>query len=109
MSFASLCAHLNFKIVLCCIDTSVDLNTHGTGGNVTCTWACEIGKVCGKEFSRSDHLSRHMEIHVDKRPFQCSLCDKTFREKYHLQSHKKVVHEKIKDYECDQCRHCGYA
>ena len=60
----------------------------GTGNNKTCNWVFENGEVCGKTFSKSYNLVVHMRMHEDVRPFHCSLCDQTFRQKAHLQRHE---------------------
>merc|ERR1712173_582984 len=54
----------------------------------TCNWVFENGEVCGKTFSKSYNLVVHMRMHEDVRPFGCSLCDQTFRQKAHLQRHE---------------------
>eukprot|EP00095_Tigriopus_kingsejongensis_P004997 maker-scaffold733_size105121-snap-gene-0.19 protein:Tk04997 transcript:maker-scaffold733_size105121-snap-gene-0.19-mRNA-1 annotation:"hypothetical protein KGM_19023" len=58
------------------------------GNNKTCTWLFENGETCGKTFSKSYNLVVHMRMHEDVRPFQCSMCDQTFRQKAHLQRHE---------------------
>jgi len=47
---------------------------------------------CGKSFSQSGDLNRHMKIHQDERPFACDYpeCDLTFRQKAHLLAHLKT-------------------
>ncbi len=60
----------------------------GVGNNKTCNWQFENGEVCGKTFSKSYNLVVHMRMHEDVRPFQCGLCDQTFRQKAHLQRHE---------------------
>lgn len=59
-----------------------------TGNNKTCNWQFENGEICGKTFSKSYNLVVHMRMHEDVRPFQCALCDQTFRQKAHLQRHE---------------------
>ena len=54
----------------------------------TCNWVFENGQVCGKTFSKSYNLVVHMRMHEDIRPFACTLCDQTFRQKAHLQRHE---------------------
>ena len=62
--------------------------TKAIGNNKTCNWVFENGEVCGKTFSKSYNLVVHMRMHEDVRPFGCSLCDQTFRQKAHLQRHE---------------------
>lgn len=58
------------------------------GNNKTCNWVFENGEVCGKTFAKSYNLVVHMRMHEDVRPFGCSFCDQTFRQKAHLQRHE---------------------
>ena len=62
----------------------------------TCNWVFENGQVCGKTFSKSYNLVVHMRMHEDIRPFACTLCDQTFRQKAHLQRHETThgIHTK---------------
>jgi len=58
--------------------------------------------VCGFMFKCLRNLERHMTIHTGVKPFQCSFCDKKFREKYwyemHVLGHKGQL---------PQCPVCG--
>ena len=42
-------------------------------------------------------------IHERKKPFKCDNCDKSFRQKAHLQRHVASVHEGIKSFQCNDC------
>ena len=64
---------------------SPQLSSKTVGNNKTCNWVFENGEICGKTFSKSYNLVVHMRMHEDVRPFCCSLCDQTFRQKAHLQ------------------------
>lgn len=57
--------------------------------NKTCNWVLKNGEICGKT---PNNLARHMMIHKDVRPFACSICEQTFRQKTHLQRHKRSQH-----------------
>lgn len=46
--------------------------------------------VCFKIFDFPSKLSRHLLTHVDIKPFECSICSRSFRQLCHLQSHSKV-------------------
>lgn len=67
--------------------SSQQLN-RAVGNNKTCNWVFENGEVCGKTFAKSYNLVVHMRMHEDVRPFGCSFCDQTFRQKAHLQRHE---------------------
>lgn len=48
--------------------------------------------VCGRHFSRSDNLQRHVRIHTGDRPFECEACHLRFRRKDCLKTHMKSHH-----------------
>ncbi|CAH8821692.1 unnamed protein product [Trichobilharzia szidati] len=58
--------------------------------------------VCGKEFTRADHLKTHMEsVHGGKR-YQCDVCGKDSTTAGSLKTHMESVHGG-KRYQCDVC------
>ena len=55
--------------------------------------------VCGKKYSRSENLSRHMwDAHGEQmfvpKPVECDICDFTAANSSSLERHKKLVHQK---------------
>ncbi|XP_076842074.1 uncharacterized protein LOC143486110 [Brachyhypopomus gauderio] len=57
---------------------------------------------CGRTFSTSSSLHRHIRIHKRERLFQCSQCDKTFTQSKSFKLHQRT-HTGEKPYKCTQC------
>lgn len=57
---------------------------------------------CGKAFSHKSMRDRHVNMHLNLRPFDCPVCNKKFKMKHHLTEHMKT-HTGLKPYECDIC------
>ncbi|KAM9824833.1 zinc finger and BTB domain-containing protein 22b [Neosynchiropus ocellatus] len=64
------------------------------------------GKVfmchCGKTFTHRSMRDRHINMHLDLRPFHCPVCAKKFKMKHHLTEHMKT-HTGLKPYDCSSC------
>ncbi|CAG0885880.1 unnamed protein product, partial [Cyprideis torosa] len=58
----------------------------------TCEKQDEDGNICGRVFSRSDHLKQHINSH-QKDNYECGVCQKRFKWKISLNRHKKRKHE----------------
>nr|XP_057903230.1 zinc finger and BTB domain-containing protein 22b [Doryrhamphus excisus] len=71
----------------------------GSGG-------ASLGKVfmchCGKTFTHKSMRDRHINMHLDLRPFHCPVCPKKFKMKHHLTEHMKT-HTGVKPYDCAGC------
>ncbi|XP_074542592.1 zinc finger and BTB domain-containing protein 22b [Halichoeres trimaculatus] len=76
----------------------------GSGGNASSTGGS--GKVfmchCGKTFTHKSMRDRHINMHLDLRPFHCPVCAKKFKMKHHLTEHMKT-HTGLKPYDCLGC------
>ncbi|XP_062846198.1 zinc finger and BTB domain-containing protein 22b [Trichomycterus rosablanca] len=81
---------------------ATDSGLDGFDGNGTIA----SGKVfmchCGKRFTHKSMRDRHINMHLDLRPFHCPVCSKKFKMKHHLTEHMKT-HTGLKPYDCHNC------
>lgn len=63
-----------------------------------------ICSVCEKRFTKKYHVDRHMLIHTGERPHKCHDCGRCFNNKSNLMSHIQLVHKKLSPYQCDMCQ-----
>ncbi|GAB5356799.1 hypothetical protein AAMO2058_000320000 [Amorphochlora amoebiformis] len=59
--------------------------------------------TCGAKFSAYHTYLAHNRIHAKKRPYACSYCDSTFRQKGHLRYHMGAFHNENGQYKCLEC------
>ncbi|XP_067663718.1 uncharacterized protein [Haliotis asinina] len=62
-----------------------------------------ICSVCEKRFTKKYHVDRHMLIHTGEKPHKCNDCGRCFNNKSNLMSHIQLVHKKLSPYMCDMC------
>lgn len=78
----------------------------GGGGGNSGGGSGGSGKVfmchCGKTFTHKSMRDRHINMHLDLRPFHCPVCAKKFKMKHHLTEHMKT-HTGLKPYDCLGC------
>lgn len=59
-------------------------------------------KVCGKKYTRKEHLANHMRSHTNDTPFRCEICGKAFTRKEHFTNHI-MWHTGETPHRCDFC------
>ncbi len=78
------CPHCN-KIYTKPAQFKVHIRRHNGSKPFVCDWP-----GCDWRFSRSDELARHNRSHTGVKPFGCSVCGKAFTRSDHLQKHIKI-------------------
>ncbi|KAI1902370.1 hypothetical protein AGOR_G00044070 [Albula goreensis] len=61
-----------------------------------------LGLEHGATFTHKSMRDRHINMHLDLRPFHCPVCAKKFKMKHHLTEHMKT-HTGLKPYDCHGC------
>ncbi|XP_069705786.1 zinc finger protein-like isoform X6 [Periplaneta americana] len=61
---------------------------------------CEL---CGKAYTASYILKKHVRTHSGQKPFKCDICGKRFRQLYNLRQHI-ATHSDIKTFKCNICK-----
>ncbi|XP_048730439.2 uncharacterized protein LOC125647703 isoform X2 [Ostrea edulis] len=61
-----------------------------------------ICHVCGKEFTTTSNLNKHLKIHGEKN-VECEFCGKKFHHEEYLKVHVEGVHEKKHKFQCEEC------
>ena len=68
--------------------------------------------ICGKSFSRDDHMKTHRKAHfggdgnivnVRQKRFDCEKCQKTFKRRDNLLRHQREQHSVDKSFKCEIC------
>ena len=80
----------------------------------TSEWSCQSGSWRKKaiwmltldlKFSQSSHRKTHIKrVHENNKPYQCSICIKSFACNQSMSLHILAVHEKKKPHECHICQ-----
>ncbi|NXJ86899.1 ZN282 protein, partial [Trogon melanurus] len=45
---------------------------------------------CDRRFACIAEFVRHHRTHTGERPYQCGVCQKTFKRRYHLNVHRRI-------------------
>ena len=74
-----------------CLNWKIYCNDHSSLSDNSLLFLQNTGlRQCGKSFTRSDELQRHLRIHTKEKSFLCSICNKAFGRSDHLSKHLKT-------------------
>lgn len=59
--------------------------------------------LCGAPNKNKSSLARHLKVHSDEKPHQCTQCNKSYKTACHLKSHIRNTHLNIRSYVCSVC------
>ena len=49
--------------------------------------------ICHKKFRQRGYLNIHKRIHTGVMPYKCNICNRAFRQKTHVVKHKRTIHK----------------
>ncbi|CAN8063024.1 unnamed protein product [Agarophyton chilense] len=79
-------------------------SSHETSWSLTKTHVKRTCAQCGKSFTQSADLKKHINcVHLKVRAFKCEQCPSAFGEKGNLNRHVKAVHGREKPWICNKC------
>ncbi|XP_072711081.1 zinc finger protein 783-like isoform X2 [Ciconia boyciana] len=55
---------------------------------------------CNRSFTWASEFVRHHRTHTGERPYQCGVCQKTFKRHYHLNVHQRIHVRQERPYPC---------
>lgn len=61
--------------------------------------------MCKKEFINLKSFLKHLQTHIEDRPYKCKLCPRAFTEENYLNNHMRThIPDEQKPHECDICK-----
>ncbi|XP_071780773.2 uncharacterized protein LOC139931226 [Centroberyx gerrardi] len=79
---------------------SSEPNVHFEAGTAQKPYKCPH---CGKCFSLTKTLIRHVKIHTEDKPYRCQFCERNFCQKSDLVTHTRI-HTGERPYQCQECQ-----
>lgn len=67
--------------------------------------AAYLCAYCKKRFNSLQSCRRHIKLHTDQsdeKPFSCDVCQKSFKQKYSMEIHRKI-HKNERPHKCPEC------
>lgn len=71
----------------------------GPTGKKYKTYNC---KICGRQFTSSSNLAKHVTTHTGEKKYMCEFCDKRFSQGGQLTVHRRI-HTGERPFACDTC------
>ena len=78
---------------------------HEESNVVNCPWCGRLSKDLERHLKANQCNIPEHERTIDEPKFACEHCNKMFKKEAALLRHFRIVHEKIKDFQCDQCQY----
>ncbi|XP_060518898.1 zinc finger protein 84-like isoform X2 [Cylas formicarius] len=88
------------------IENNIDREDASKKSKKTRVHTCHVCLVCNKQFSRGEHLIRHLKLHQstsDETQLKCSICEAVFPRSDHLARHTKAHLMQDKRHVCIEC------
>lgn len=51
--------------------------------------------ICGKKFVCKSYIRSHIRVHVQEKPFKCSICEHSFKRHYDMNFHFRIQHKDV--------------
>ncbi|XP_052864796.1 zinc finger protein 271-like [Anopheles cruzii] len=71
----------------------------GPNGKKYKTYNC---KICGRQFTSSSNLAKHVTTHTGEKKYMCEFCDKRFSQGGQLTVHRRI-HTGERPFACENC------